>query len=153
MFTFRTASALLALAILTGCPSDPPTETDVDTDDTDADTDDTGLAIAGDYTDDFGGSHAITETVWTMDGVGVFNISQYDNPGMWVVAQNDSDNDFSADLWSRMDWTTDGDDLYFCQTVFDGATEDDALNPATPSDGSDLAEGCNGFPWSQLIAN
>lgn len=141
----RTAALWLAFVIpLAGCPSNEPDDTDTDTE-----TDATGLAIAGSYTDDFGGTHEITDTVWTMDGVGVFNISQYDNDGMWLVAQNDSSNAFSPDLWSRMDWTVDGTDLYFCQTVFDAPTEQDAID-ATPAAANDLAAGCGGFPWSQL---
>ena len=126
----RATLALFALTALTGCPAEE-------------------LAIIGDYTDDFGGTHTVTETTWTM-GFGVFNITQFDNDGQWLIAQNDSENEFSPDLWSRFDWTEDGADLYFCQTTFDSATEQDAVD-APAADSADLDAGCGGFAWSQLL--
>lgn len=111
----------------------------------------TGLAIVGDYTDNYGGDHKITEDTWTM-GSASFHISQYDNDEMWVVAQNDSANEYNPDLWSRMDWTWSGSDLYFCQTAYDAADEAAALS-TTPANAADLAAGCGGFGWSQLVAN
>lgn len=109
----------------------------------------TGLAIVGAYTDSWGGTHDITDATWIM-GSASFHIAQYDNAEMWVVAQNDAANEYNPSLWSRMDWTWSGADLYFCQSAFDAADEAAAL-AATPADASDLAAGCGGFGWSQLI--
>ena len=71
---------------------------------------------------------------------------------MFVIAENDADNAYSAGLWSRFDWAWDGTDLYYCQTAFAEATEADAL--AVPAaDSSDLLNaGCGAydFPWSKL---
>lgn len=106
------------------------------------------LALIGDWVDDFGGTHAITAATWTM-GASVFAITQFDNDTSWLVAQNDADNEFSPDLWSRMDWSAGGADFWFCQTVFDGADEAAALG-ATPADSADLTAGCGGFSWSML---
>lgn len=112
------------------------------------------LEIAGSWVDDFGGSHVITDETWTMGDTmsGVFHISRYDNGENWLVAQNDGNNAYSPNLWSRFDWTEHGGELYNCQTVFDGASEQDALD-ATPADPTDpTTAGCQGFAWSKLTA-
>jgi len=108
------------------------------------------LEIVGSYTDDFDFSHEITASTWTMGGTGVFHIERFDNDGDTLVAQNDADNDYAPGLWSRMDWTFDGDDLYFCQFAYEAATQEDA-EAADGADREDLDMGCGGFVWSQLI--
>jgi hypothetical protein len=110
---------------------------------------DRGLEIVGSYVDDFGGDHDITDDTWTMSGVGVFHIDSYDNEAGFLVAQNDADNDFAPDKWSRMDWTTAGDDLFFCQIAFDAETREDAL-ANEDADRDSLAMGCAGFGWTKL---
>jgi hypothetical protein len=108
------------------------------------------LEIVGSYTDDYGSTHEITADTWTMGGVGVFEIETWDNAERWLVAHNHVDNEFDPDKWSRMDWTFDGDDLYFCQVAFDAESAEQA-QAATPADPDDLAMGCGGtFPWSKL---
>lgn len=107
--------------------------------------------IVGTYVDDFGSEHVITETTWTMYGNSVFHILDVDNEGDWLVAQNDAANEYNPDLYSRMEWYDDGTTLWFCQSVFDAATEADAL-AADPADVDALdTDGCGGFPWSQLL--
>ena len=53
-----------------------------------------------------------------------FDIVEYSNADEWAVAQNGSDNEYNPDLWSRFDWTWNDGQFWFCQTVFDGATDD-----------------------------
>jgi hypothetical protein len=105
------------------------------------------LSIVGDYTDDFMTEHSITETQWSFAG-SVFTIVEYDNDLMYLIAQNDEANMFNPGQWSRFDWTVDGEQLYYCQSVYDGATIEDARGGS--SDPTDLAMGCGGFPWSML---
>jgi hypothetical protein len=109
--------------------------------------DDQSLAIVGDYVDDFMTEHSITETAWSFAGAS-FAIAEYDNDEMWMVAQNDEANMFNPGQWSRFDWTFDGDQLYYCQSVYDGMTIDDAKNGG--ADSTDLAAGCGQFAWSML---
>lgn len=110
------------------------------------------LEIIGSWIDDFDGTHEITAHTWTMAVGGVFHIDEFDNTEMVLFAENDSGNEFNPDLWSRMDWTWDGDDLYFCQTAYNAADKADAM--ATPAaDGSDLTAGCGGFGWSGLMSS
>ena len=134
---------------------DPGTDPGADApEDIPADTPREPLAIAGSYTDGFGGQHAITQATWTQAFAGsaasVFNLSQWDNGAKWVTAQNDAANGFNPGLWSRFDWTTFQDALYFCQTRYDAASEAEAL-AATAADPADpTTAGCAGFAWTAL---
>jgi hypothetical protein len=107
------------------------------------------LSIVGDYIDDFMTEHSITETQWSFAG-SVFAIVEYDNDGMYIIAQNDEANEYFPGLWSRFDWTWDGEQLYYCQHVYDGMNIEDAR--ASSADPNDLATGCgaDGFSWSML---
>jgi hypothetical protein len=135
----------LALAACTDDGSSTPDET---TSETDSETGtEMALEIVGTYTDDFGDSHTITETEWS-NSAGSFVISQYSNDEMWLVAQNAETNMYNPSQWSRFDWTWDGEQLYYCQSVYDGPTIEDALDGS--ADPADLAMGCGGFAWSQL---
>jgi hypothetical protein len=139
--------ATLALAACEPDPQDAEAGSETGSE-TDTETGgDMSLAIVGTYTDDFGDTHTISETEWT-NSAGSFAISQWSNDEMWLVAQNAETNMYNPGNWSRFDWAWDGEQLYYCQSVFDGATVDDALNGS--ADASDLAMGCGGFPWSQL---
>jgi hypothetical protein len=109
------------------------------------------LAIVGDYVDDFMTEHSISEELWTFAGESYsasFSIAEYDNEQRWLVARNDDGNDFNPGLWSRFDWAWAADDLWYCQSVFDGETVDDAL--AGGADAEDLMMGCGGFAWTML---
>ena len=135
---------------------------DTDTEDTDTentDTDDTEdtsienpLEIIGSYSDIWGGSHTIDEASWTDGYGGIFHISQFDNDSDWLIAQNDAANSWNPELWSKFEWTTDANGgLFYCQSAYDAATEEDAM--AAAADASDLATGCGGFGWSEFRAD
>lgn len=116
-----------------------------------------GLEIAGQWLEEFapgmGITHVIDETRWDQladFGDAIFHVASYDDEARVVVAQGDGANEFSPGLWSRFDWTWDGDALYYCTAVYDAATAEDAL-AAPASEPSDLATGCGGFPWSLLV--
>lgn len=140
----------------------PATGTGTDTSTTDGETtvggttDANGLEIAGQWLEEFspgmGITHVIDEERWDQlsdFGDALFLIDSYDNAARTVVAQGDATNEFNPELWSRFDWTWDGDALYYCTAVFDAASAADAL-AAPASDAGDLAAGCSGFPWSLL---
>ncbi len=134
--------------------TDMGTEIDTDTDtDTDSDSDSDSetvedIDIAGTYTDNFGGSQIVSNERW-ISGDYEFALSEFDNEAAFALAQNDADNEFSPDLFSRFDWSmnTVGNVVY-CQSVFDGATLEDAR--AGFADSNDLDAGCGGFGWSVL---
>ncbi|HWB79562.1 MAG TPA: hypothetical protein VG755_31585 [Nannocystaceae bacterium] len=107
------------------------------------------LEIAGEWVDDFMGTHSITDTQW-VQGYGTdvytYTIDHYDNDGDVLIAQSADDM-----TWARFDWTTTEDGaLYYCQTAFGAASAEEA--EATPrADDSDPAMGgCAMFAWSAL---
>jgi len=107
------------------------------------------LSIAGSYEDDFGGTYTITSSQW-LNPPAVYHISAYDNEERWIVAQNDEGNMYGPCRWSRYDWVTTAEGLFYCTTVYDAETEQEAREAEAP-DASDPAEGgCNNFAWSQL---
>ncbi len=111
------------------------------------------LAIAGSYVDSYQDTYVITDTTWTMGIAGttsVFHVTVFSNAGEYLIAQNDAANQFYPSLWSRFDWTRDQGILYYCETTYDAATEQAALD--TPrADVNDLAgKGCSGFAWTIL---
>ena len=131
---------------------DADSENDDDTD-TDSEEDQEPLEIIGRYVDDWGTSHVITETDWTMKssyGVSIYKISQYSNKNDFIIAQNDESNDYAPEKWSRFDYTEKNGELYYCTTAYDAATEEAAL--ATPAaDKTDPAtSGCGSSPWTKL---
>ena len=112
-----------------------------------------GLEIAGTYSDDWQTTHTITDSSWTMSAQGmsdsVFHIVAYDNDADFLVAQNDGNNEYNPDKWSRFDWTEREGNLYYCQIAFDAETQQEA-EANTSAARNDLEAGCGGFPWSKL---
>ena len=107
-----------------------------------------GLVITGHYTDDYGGTHVITEDTWTQ--FGVFEITRFSNEEGWVVARNSAKNEYNPCLWSRFDFVFFQSELYFCQGTYDAVSEAEAL-AASSADGSDPTKGgCGSYPWSRL---
>lgn len=113
------------------------------------------LAIIGNYKDDWGTSHKVTAESWTQTSGGdtsIFAIEQYSNEDHYAIAHNSGKNAYNPSKWSRFDWTEKGGDLYFCQTVYDAASEAKAL-AAKPADAAKLTtDGCSGFPWTKLTS-
>jgi hypothetical protein len=141
----------------TGATDTGATDTGTGTSATDDSTGAMALEIAGEWFEEFapgdGIAHSIDETRWEQVasfGTAVFHVEGYDNEARMVVARGDAANEFNPDLYSRFDWTWDGDDLYYCTAIFDAATPEDALD-APPSDPGELEMGCGGFPWSALV--
>ena len=109
----------------------------------------TGLEIQGQYIDNYETSHEITESTWTM-GDSVYLISQFSNDTKMVIAQNDSANEWNAELWSRFDWTENSDGLWYCQSAYDAASEEAAMNTAAADTTDPANGGCNSFEWTKM---
>ena len=110
------------------------------------------LSITGVWDDGFGGTYDITSESITSWG-SLYSISQYSNDDMYIIAQNDANNSYNPSLWSRFDWTMDADsNLYLCQTAFDAASEEDALNTPAADSSDPASSGCGDFSWSALTA-
>lgn len=106
------------------------------------------VEILGDWTDGYGTYSFDEETIVT--GYATYDVVGISDGGQYVVAQNSESDTYYPCLYSRFDWTLDGDDLYLCRTVLDAETVEEAI--ALPAaDREDLEHGCgSSFPWSQL---
>ena len=67
-----------------------------------------------------------------------------------LVAQNDSGNEWSADLWSRFDWTENEAGLWYCQTAYGAESEEAAMMTEAPDATDPANSGCGSFSWSKL---
>ncbi len=110
--------------------------------------------IVGEYVDDYSGVHSISANQWTNTGSG-FTVTKVDTTNDYLIALNSSANDYYPDLYSRFDWTIDGNgDLYYCQTAYDASTDTLAESTDAPDSSSPSTGGCgsNSFAWSKLDA-
>ena len=107
------------------------------------------LPISGSWVDEYGGTHIIDAWRWITE-YGAFHVSQSDPMMGWLVAQNDSNNEYNPDLWSKFEWTTDSNGtVYYCQSAFDAADEAAAI-AAPNADITNPVTGCFGFPWTEI---
>ena len=108
------------------------------------------LEWQGSWTDEWKQAYAVASDSVSV-GTSTFAVAQYDSSADFLVAQNGSANEYNPDLWSRFDWTYVGNDLYVCQSAYDAADEQSAVD-APAADASDPANsGCGGdFAWSKL---
>lgn len=146
--------SLIALLAVPAC-SDKGGDDSAATDDSGGGDDSGGsadIAIAGSWTDDYGGDHTITNDSWSQyGGSSVFDFTEYDNDEAYAIAQNGSANEYNPDLYSRFDWTWDAaDQLWYCQTAYAAASEADALATAAADPTDPSTTGCGGFPWTSL---
>jgi len=107
------------------------------------------LAIQGLYVDNYETAHEIDNETWSI-GTSSFLITQFSNVTQMVIAQNDSQNEWSAEQWSRFDWTENSDGLWICQTTYDSETEEAAINTAAADTTDPALGGCGTFAWTKL---
>jgi hypothetical protein len=110
----------------------------------------TDPAIKGSYLDNFGEPQSVSASFWFSEGA-AFEVCSVDNTRKRIIAQNDGRNAFNPGKYSRFEWTTFGNRLWYCQTVFD-APDASAADAAPPADASNpVDKGCGQFAWSTLI--
>jgi hypothetical protein len=115
------------------------------------------LEIVGEWLEVFPGgggmqTHTITEESWAIAsefGDSLHHIESWDSRARLLVAQSDAANAFNPELWGKFEWVFVDDALYYCQSVYDAETPEDAW-AAPGADPGDLEAGCGGFPWSPL---
>ena len=136
-------SLAFATLLLVGCPE----PTDPGTDDPVVDPD--PVDIVGAWVDGWDTQHSITEDRWTQ-GDYDFWLTEWSTDEGWAVAQNDASNEYNPELWSRFEWVTVDGDLWYCQSAFDAATEQDALAVAAADASDPATTGCGGFAWTRM---
>lgn len=106
--------------------------------------------IAGNYVDNFGGLQAISDRFWYSGGL-IFETCSVDNPRHRLVAHNNPANSFNPGKFSRFEWTKSDNRLWYCQSVYNASTEQEAAS-APPADPNHPATGgCGTSAWSTLI--
>ena len=106
--------------------------------------------ITGTYLDNYGGLQAILEKYW-VSGRLVFETCSVDNAKKRVIAWNGLRDPYNPGKFSRFEWLNFKGRLWYCQSVFNAASETDA-EAASPADPSDpRIGGCGQFEWSTLI--
>jgi hypothetical protein len=113
-------------------------------------------AFTGNYVDEFDGFQELGPTGWrrSYDGVTFEDFSYVGWIESSYVAKNADTNEFSPGRWSRFDVVVDGeafDQLWYCQTVYDGATLLDAVLAPLPDVTSLTTNGCSGFAWTSML--
>jgi len=104
------------------------------------------IAIAGEYSDDFGSDQSISNTAWNN-----VHLSLVDNEKGYALGRADQSDEWNACLWTKFEWVESEGDTYFCQSGFGSLSECEAEG-AMGTDSTDLEEGCGGFSWSKLEA-
>ncbi|MBC7534194.1 MAG: hypothetical protein H7258_00695 [Ferruginibacter sp.] len=114
---------------------------------------DTTTYMLGDFTDDYGITYSINDTLWTQGPVIKYHILKWNKKEQYCIARNDVDNPTEAGMYTRIDymqfiemkpWT-----WGFCYTEYKASAEADAENAAS-ADHSNPRKGCNGFPFSRM---
>lgn len=109
--------------------------------------------MLGDYDDDYGGRHTVSQARWLQHPNSIYHIVYWDVERGYLIAQNDSANPSSRGLWTRIDfiplkdmapWTR-----AFCFSAYRAPSRTAAEStlvavPSTPR------TGCNGHPFTRL---
>lgn len=107
----------------------------------------------GSFTDDYGISYAINDTLWVQNPKTKYHIIKWNSEKQYLVAKNDAANKTDANKYTRIDYMTfNGMEPYtwgFCLTVYDADTDEIAEKTAYV-DRQNPKKGCNGYPFSRM---
>lgn len=113
------------------------------------------LDIAGDYKDEHGTRHLISDRRWVISGNGpasTFRVVRTNLENGYVVARNDGANPYFANRYSRFDYVKKKNGrVFFCQIVPDAVSIADAESRAPANIDARDGKGCAGFPFSVLL--
>jgi hypothetical protein len=106
------------------------------------------MPIAGSWTTNWGSSLTIDATSWASEsswGSSTYAIEAYG--ANFALMQNPADDAYNPSKWTKMEFTVDGTDFNYCQSIYSGATATAALTADTSSfyDAANMTAGCNGF--------
>ncbi|TCC90408.1 hypothetical protein EZ428_14130 [Pedobacter frigiditerrae] len=107
----------------------------------------------GTFTDDYGISYVINDTIWTQNPKTKYHIIKWNPEKQYLVAKNDVGNKTDANKYTRIDYMTfTGMAPYlwgFCLTAYDAETDVIAEQTAA-ADRQNPKKGCNGYPFSRM---
>ncbi len=111
--------------------------------------------LLGKFTDDYGISYNITNTVWEQEPGGKYTILKYDSMMQYFIAKNITSGSKEAGLYARIDvMKFDNMAPYtwgFCYTVYQAKTFTEA-EKAAAAGRQNPRKGCGGFPFSRMKA-
>lgn len=113
-----------------------------------------GPAFAiGNFTDDYGITYAINDTLWVQNGYAKYHIIKWNKKKQYLVARNDASNKVDANKYTRIDYMTfEAMEPFlwgFCLTVYNSDTDKIAEKTAI-ADRKNPKKGCNGYPFSRM---
>ena len=107
----------------------------------------------GNFTDDYGITYAINDTLWVQNGYAKYHIIKWNSEQQYLVARNDSTNKTDPNKYTRIDYMTFTEmEPYkwgFCLTIYNAETDEIAEKTAY-ADRQNPKKGCNGYPFSRM---
>lgn len=111
--------------------------------------------LVGTWHDDYGSTHAVSDSLWVQHGNARYEIVRWDSAGQFAIARNASTNRDDGGTFTRIDWLKlEGMPPWtwaFCLTTWNAPTADSALAHA-PARRDTPRTGCGGFPFTRLRA-
>lgn len=111
------------------------------------------MELKGSFTDDYGISYSISDSVWTQRPNIKYYLLLYNSNEKYFIARNDDKNPSEGGLYSRIDITYfSGMEPYrwgFCLTAYKAKTADEAM-ATRAADKDNPKKGCGGFPFSRM---
>lgn len=109
--------------------------------------------LIGAFTDDYGGRHRISDTLWQEGERQRYRIVAWNVAERWFVARNAETNPRDGGQWSRVDWVQlDGMPPYtwgYCHVVWNASTRAEAES-APPAGRATPRTGCNRSPFTRM---
>ena len=107
----------------------------------------------GNFTDDYGITYSINDSVWVQNPSMKFHIIKWNVEKHYLVAKNDASNKEDPNKYTRIDYMKfTGMAPYnwgFCLTVYN-AESDEIAEKTAYVDRLNPKKGCNGYPFSRM---
>ena len=107
----------------------------------------------GNFTDDYGITFTINDTLWVQNGYAKYHIIKWNKKKQYLIARNDVNNKSDGNKYTRIDYMKFNNMepfLWgFCLTVYKAETDKIAEKTAI-ADRKNPKKGCNGYPFSRM---
>lgn len=109
--------------------------------------------ILGNFEDDYGIRYEITNHAFTMQPNSIYHIVEINNDQQFLIAQNDANNKYDPELYTRIDWVNFEDmepfQWGFCISAYN-ASSPDSIKSVKNINREAPKTGCNGYPFSRM---
>jgi hypothetical protein len=109
--------------------------------------------IKGRFIDDYGITHMITDSLWSLGGRDRYWIVESEDTAGYLIARNDEANASDPGRWTRIDWIPLAEmapfEWAFCMIEYKAGSAAEA-RAANQADRIHPRKGCNGFPFSRM---